>query len=583
MIKAHFNKRKFDYLSVAVILIAVTLLLSWIYKWNKIDMSAPLYYGGGDEMSSLVNAKIYETSSDNLQTDRLGAPYGAQYYDFPASLMHNFDLLTLKICVFLTGDAVLGNNINLYLMFYLLALISYAVMRELNVKRYISVLGSVAFAFSPFIQIRMAGHTQLAEAYFIPLSILMCVWFYMRDDIFCLNKQFFKNPRNYFMILFIVLIGNNGIAYYPFFTCYLLLVTAVAKWIKTHKFASALKCISAVIGIVLMIGINLMPYVIYTKQHGNLETIVRNGLLEAELYGMKIIQLFVPVNSSGSGFIKNIVTEYNNSAPLLNENFSSYIGLIGILGFVMLLLMLFYVGQKEEYKTLRFLAQLNLFMVFLAAGSGIGSMFAYFVSPLIRGYNRASIVIAYISILGLCIFLSSFKKRENKYSGAAVSVITALLLCFCIWEESMPYSGAIYNVNDYYSDRAFVEKIEENVESGSMIFTLPYHVYPEGGNDNDMPQDALFAGMIWSDTLKWSYGSPKGRDGDLYSQKIASLSCEDMVSQLTNDGFAGIYIDRRAYKEDALLQLEQELDVYCGTGKLVSDNGNLSFYKFNQQ
>ncbi len=577
MIKTHFNKRKYDYLCVAVILAAVTLMLSWIYGWNKIDMQAPLYYGGGDEMSGFVNAKLFEVQDSNFETDRLGAPYGAAWYDFPASLMHNFDLLTLKICVFLTGDAILGSNLNIYLMFYLAALISYAVMRELSVKRYLSVLGSIAFAFTPFVQSRMSGHTQLAEAYFIPLSVLMCIWLYERDDIFCLNKQFFKNPRNYFMILFIVLIGNNGIAYYPFFTCFMLMVTAVAKWIKTHKFAGGFKCVVAVLGIGLMIIVNILPYVFYVRENGSVAAASRDDIVQAETYSMKVVQLFMPMNSSGNKYVAQMIEEYNSSAPLVNENVTSYLGSLGVAGFVILLFVFMTSGKKQELPRLRFLSQLDIFLVLLAAGSGIGTMFAFFVTPLIRGYNRASVVIVYVSLLGLCIFLSGLGQRWNKY--VRTSVLTALM-CFGIWEQSMPYRGPMYNVDNYYSDRNFIEAIEDSVESGSMIFTLPYHQYPEGGAVNRMPQDALFTGMIFSDNLKWSYGGVKGRPGDLYCAEVAALPVEDMVERLKKDGFSGIYIDRRAYGDDERQALEAQLKACIGADCIVSGNGNLSFYKF---
>lgn len=575
--KIKLKNWQYDCICIAVILAAVTIMLSWIYSWGKIDMGAPFYYGGGDEMSGLVNAKLFETSGNNLETDRLGAPFGTAYYDFPASLMHNFDLLTLKICVKLSGDAVTGNNINIYLMFYLSAIISFFVMKELKVKRLPAVLGSIAFAFTPFVQSRITGHTQLAECYFIPLSILLCVWLYERDDIFCFNKQFFKNPRNYFAILFIILIGNNGIAYYPFFTCYLLVVTAVAKWIKTRRLSGGLKCIMAVAGIGLMLVINMLPYIFYVRENGSVEAAVRQPLIHAETYGMKITQLFMPMNASGNTYVADIMNRYNSNAPLVNENVTSYIGIIGVVGFVLLLLVLLVKSQRERLVRLRFLSQLNIFMVFLAAGNGIGTMFSYFVSPMIRGYNRASVFIAYISILGICLFLSELAERYNRYVVAGVS--TAFMV-FGIWEQSMPIGGQLYNVSKYYSDKEFFETMENSVEKESMIFTLPYHIYPEGGSKNDMPQDALFAGMILTDTLKFSYGGVVGRQPDIYCAETAAMPVKDMVEKLKKDGFAGIYIDRRAYTEDDLNTLENQLSQITGSNIIVSKNGDLSFFKF---
>jgi hypothetical protein len=53
-----------------------------------------------------------------------------------------------------------------------------------------------------------------------------------------------------------------------------------------------------------------------------------------------------------------------------------------------------------------------------------------------------------------------------------------------------------------------------------------------------------------------------------------------MVSYLKEQGFAGIYIDRRAYTSDEITALESELKEIIGHAPSVSENGNLSFFKF---
>lgn len=565
-----------DGLSIAIIILTVTLMLSWIYCWDIIDMEAPFYYYGNDEMTGIVNAKLFEQGLSVMETDRLGAPYSAEFYDFQASLMHNFDLLTLKLCVMISGNAVTGYNWNIYLTFYLLAIISFLVMRELKVSRLIGVLGSIAFAFSPYVSGRLVGHTQLAQAYFIPLSILLCIWLYERDDVFCFNWQFFKNPRNYFAILFIILIGNNGIAYYPFFTCYLLMVTAVAKLLKEKRILPALKCVAAVIGMVGVIGVNLLPYIRYVSENGTIEAAARQPIVQAETYGMKIVQLFVPLSSNGNNYIQGLMNDYNSNAPLVNENVTSFLGIIAIVGFILLLIYMLVKAENDGLKRMRFLGQLNIFLVFLAAGNGIGTMFAYFVSPMIRGYNRASIVIAYVSILGLCIFANELVKKYNKYIAYPIVAAVMALGIYC---QAMPNTSQLYNVGKYYSDKEFFESVENSVEKESMIFNLPYHIYPEGGYDDDMPQDALFAGMVHTNTLKFSYGGVVGRKSDLHNRETASLPYAEMVARLKADKFAGICIDRRAYSEEEIKELENQLLQLTDGNIIISKNEDLSFFK----
>lgn len=46
----------------------------------------------------------------------------------------------------------------------------------------------------------------------------------------------------------------------------------------------------------------------------------------------------------------------------------------------------------------------------------------------------------------------------------------------------------------------------------------------------------LFVGYLHSDTLKWSYGSVKGREGDSWNEEIGSLKADDMVKALKEAG-----------------------------------------------
>ena len=77
-----------------------------------------------------------------------------------------------------------------------------------------------------------------------------------------------------------------------------------------------------------------------------------------------------------------------------------------------------------------------------------------------------------------------------------------------------------------------------------------------------------------------SHGSVKGREGDSWNEEIGSLKADDMVKALKEAGFAGIYIDRRAYLAEQIEQLESDLTEATGTKPVISDNGCLSFYKF---
>lgn len=584
----HFKKCWMEYVSVVAVIGLIFLALFTGYKLWNMDISIPLKYDGGDDISAAVNAKMLLQQNWALSTDRLGTPIGADFFDFSANLMHNTGLLVMKFFVILSGNAFTALNLTFLSIFFMTGLISYFVMRELKISNWISVLASATFGVSPFMLMRGIEHIVLTECYFLPLSVLLCVWIYERDDVFAFDKTFFKNPRNYLAIFFMFLIANNGIAYYPFFTCFMLVVTAISKLAKTGKFRYVFKAMLATASICVFVVLSMLPGLIYSWTNGaNPAAIVRGGFAESELYGLKIIQLFIPVSNHGSSLLDKLITNYNENTWFLNENMTSYIGLLGIVGFIVLMIVLFIKKDSKVKERLGFLSELNIMLVLLGTTSGFGTIFSLLISDKIRGYNRISILISYVCILSAAIALDALYKRykddaAKKVKKYAVVVIGGLFGLLCVFETFPDGYVPEYDITkaNFTSDKEFVERIESEVPEASMIYQLPYHEYPEGGEVNNMADYHLFIGFIHSEKLKWSYGSIKGRESDVWNYDMSQLDTETMVDALKASGFAGIYVDRRAYEEDELTDLESTLSKKIGVTPIESNNGNLSFFKF---
>jgi len=581
--KVHIKRFKNEYVSIGILMTATLAILVFLFKLWEITPSVPIQYDGCDDMGLLVNAKMLATQTWNLSCDRLGAPYGTQFYDFTVNMFHNFDLILLKIFVLISGNPGIAVNLEYFSTFFLVAGISYLVMRELKITNWIAICGTLVFTFMPFIAMRGILHIVLTEYYFVPLSILLCIWIYEREDILVFNNEFFKNKRNWFVILFIILIANNGIAYYQFFTCFLLIVTALSKILKTKDFKVLLKSGVAIVGIVICMMIALIPAFIFNLENGaNKEAIVRQGIGSCEVYALKLIQLFLPVDDHNWPLFRAVISKYNNISYYINENTSSYLGIIGICGFLILIVMLFIKKQGKINGRLFFLAEMNIAMVLLGTVGGFSAIFAVLISNEIRAYNRISIFIAYVCILAVAFVIDAIYK---KYKKKFIIVIGVIVTLFCIWEQFPTNYIPKYEENyiNYYSDESFVATIEASVKEGAMIYQMPYHEYPEGGSVNAMADYQLFVGYVHSNTLRWSYGSIKGRDGsDWNNTAYSQITTKDTVEYLENSGFSGIYIDRRAYTDESLERLERQLIDVIGCTPVYSDNGNLSFFKFKE-
>lgn len=585
---SHFKRNWQEYASIVLMLLIITAGLCYFFNLPAFDFAYPIAYSGGDDMGMLVDAKMFSEQGWVLTTDRLGAPNGTQMYDFSSNLLHNAGLIIMKFFVFITGNAMTGFNLTYLSIFIIAGVVSYIVMRQIGINCWISSLTSAVYGLSPYMLARGVGHMVLVEAYFIPLSLLLCFWIMERDDVFRLEKGFFKKPVNYAVIVMALLIANNGIAYYPYFTCFILLVTGVSKWIKSKKASGFLKSVSMTALICLFLVLSLLPAKIYTMQHGaNALAISRAGFVETEMYGLKLIMLFMPRNGHGIDLFNRAIAMYDSNTTYLNENITEYLGIIAIIGFFILMLSLFINRDSLVKKRLGMLSELNIMLVLLGTTSGLGTMIAFLITDKIRGYNRISIFIEYVCILGVAVLIGSIADRikDNKKNVLYI-IITASTGAVCllsIWEGGgQPVSAETYAEinNTYDSDEKFVSSIEDSVEEGAMIYQLPYHEYPEGESQNEMWDYHLFTGYLHSDKLRWSYGSIKGREEDNWNKNISEMESREMVSELKKQEFAGIYIDRRAYTSQELETLEKELEKETGNKPVISDNGCLSFFKF---
>lgn len=86
----------------------------------------------------------------------------------------------------------------------------------------------------------------------------------------------------------------------------------------------------------------------YRIVHGGtgLEGRIRS-IADSETYCLKIIQLLLPVNGHGIRPLEKLIYAYNEYVPCVNENWTAYIGIVGAVGFLFLLVWLL---QEERTK-----------------------------------------------------------------------------------------------------------------------------------------------------------------------------------------------------------------------------------------
>ncbi len=579
-------KLNYDVALCAVLSIVALIIAAVSLGFAKYGVKIPFAYGGGDDFTGIASTKLIGETGWFWYNDKIGAPFGSNAFDFSANMLMNFDMLVIRVLFLFVKDAVTVNNIRYLLVFPMCAVSAFYALRSMRINRVLSSFGAVIFSLTPYIFYRNVTHFSLSACYFVPLSVLLCFWCCERDDAYCaFKKGFFKNKKNILSILFCLLIANNGIGYYAFFTCFFLCVAALCRLFSEKKLSTLIAPAFNICLIVAFSALALAPSFIYMLDNGTNPAAVVRNTADGELYSLKIAQLFIPINGHGIPLLQKVIDIYNSSMPLINENQGAYLGIAGIAGFLISLALLIKKDYKETEHSLFVLSRMNICAVVFATVGGFCSLMSL-VFHMLRGFNRISVFIMFISIAVLLMVLQNFYaeylSKCSKPKRVTACCIAAALGVLSAAEAVPDYgshdSAFEYYAAEYQSDKSFVEQIEAQMDENAMIYQLPYHATPEAGPQNNMNDYHLYAGYINSKTLAWSYGGTKGREGDIWNRNVASLPTEIMVQKICTAGFTGLYIDNRAYTDDQLADLREKLGSVLGTECITSENGNLSFY-----
>lgn len=577
---------------ICILLILVTcfgIMIPTLHIFDR-DIAVPYWFNGGDVLSEIANFAFADETGTWTKSDRTGAPFGV-YSNTQNTYTDNFGNITKIVLVKLLGNKFVAFNVYYLLLFPEIAIIAFLVMRSLKISHIMSFLGSITYAFLPAIFLRGQGHLVVSCYQFVPLGILLCYWIFTDDKFLNWSKGFWKYRKNIMAFIMVLLIGSNGMGYYPIFSCFLIVVTGVSCLVKNKRFSELIKSIKLCLGIAAVFFLNCAPYLFSRFSDTYADSFSRNPE-GAEIYGLKIIQLLLPISGHGIEPLQNIIDRYNSYAPLVNENHHAYLGLIGVFGLLMLLVVLF---TKTYDKRLVLFSELNIFAILLGTIGGFGSVISYTFFNMIRSYNRISVFIAFLTIASTCILCDKILchkvVKESRVKKIAAAICAVCVFSGALWEQCDGVGGQSRSIESISNTEqvvreidSYFDKVESEMGNGTMIYCLPYHHFPEGGSDHNMGNSELYIPYFFTDTMRWSFGSLYGTFGDRWDYGISQLPTEYMLEQLSICGFDGVYVNGNAYDAEELDLLLDELRENLDVEPLWDNGANyvFSMKKYNE-
>jgi phosphoglycerol transferase len=504
---------------------------------------------------------------------RIGAPETATLIDYPA--IGNIMVLILWVISWFTTSTPRIMYIYLILTFILDGVSMSLLLRKIKINKETAFVISSLFAFAPYHFYRYLGHSSLINYMYVPIAIYLAL-----NILGVIN-----NEKKWKIVICAILLGL-GYGYYYAFGLILLAVAYLVRFIRLEKKRKIVEQLWISVTVLTTVFLSLMPKIIYTILNGSNTEVGHRAFFEQEVYGLKIINLLLPVSYSRIEALRNITASYTTSgAPLVNENAHASLGFIGSIGFILLCLALIVSLTKKtkcegkEWELIDFLSLTTLVLVLMGAIGGFGEIFNWAITSQIRCYNRSSIYIMGLSLIMIAILMNKVECKKK-----SLSIILCIIIlgvgCFdqikiypANWQES-----GIKPSQEMY--KSFFTEVENSLDNGAMVYQLPYMDFPEAGAINGISDYKHFVAYLFTNDLRWSYGAVRGRNLVAKELNVDDGMTYKFLIGIRKAGFQAVYIDLDGYVDGG----KQIMEFYNGLGitPMVSGDGKLYVYDISK-
>lgn len=502
---------------------------------------------------------------------RSGFPFGSPSFDYPGSDAAN--LLLGKLLGKLLGTYFAAANAYFLLGFAATFAATFWVLRKFSIRRDVAFAASMLFAFTPYHFARLlVGHTFYTWYFVVPLYVYVG---------FTLLEPSRRLP-GYLKCCAALLLASCFGVYFAFFGALVILTCGLAASARLRALRPMLLAFGFCAAISIGVLCNLAPSAAYTAAHGKNPEVAARSPVETETYAMKLTHMLMPHQEHRIGKLREAAAHYAKSFPLLNNDGS--VGLAGLIGLVVLLVAFVRssAGAVPEPRIGVLVLLTGMTIVFSMVG-GLNTLFALWVTPLIRGWERFTIFVAFFAITAMAVVTSQLlqdKRVEKRWLPAAAALLALFLF---IEQTAAPGVYRAYaNSDSFVQDRAVVQEIEASLPARSAIYQLPYIDFPEVAPLHRLgPYDPL-TGFLNSRQLRWSAGGMKGREAAVFYKALAQKPMAEQIDTARKMSFAGIYVDRRGYADNGVGVLD-ELASLLGHGPdIYRKDGGIVFFKLDR-
>ena len=540
-------KVRFDFLGASITGLVTTCVLIWHMKLWNLHPNIPLDYNV-DSLLTLSGIRNMELGNWYFRSTQLGYPFGQQLYDFPA-ISDGLGLFFLWLGVRLGASAALVSNL-FFLSGYVLASITgFIGARILRVSVLSAVMVGFLFTFLPYHFQHGSAHLFLSWYWILPIWIALLIRQMTNSPL--IENQSLKSSSMIFVAVLGLIVGASGLYYAVFMLISLAFCLIYCN--ATSRRANIRPYVVLAISTFFSMAVQAIPVLLYQFRNGSNPEVANRTIYEVEYYSLRFIDLLLPITQHRIDSFSSFAKE-NISAFIPGEPYES-IGILGSLGIFLMLIALSRKGKEKSlgrHTIVKPLAFLFIFLVLFASTGGFGQMLATLGITHIRVWSRISIVLGFIALISVAIQLDEIKFYFKSKLKIVPIPITLALMTLGFFDTNPSISSTTYQetAQQWNNDINLVREVENKIGKNAKIFQLPVMKFPESSSIEQLTDYQPLRGYLHSETLFWSYGATKGREGR-WLNEISALSAEELITRVSDMGFDAIWIERRGYPEQA--------------------------------
>jgi hypothetical protein len=554
------------YLPYIVLIAVVTLTWCATYnRWSRSAWKTPIVYGG-DAVVEMAMAKALATGEIwpilPKHPAGLGAPYAANWNDFPTIEEPIFAWQGLLARLF---GLFAGSNLTVLSAHLLAAVSFYAVCRLLRYNPIWSSAGGILFGLTPYAFSRYLPHINLTFYWHIPWGLLVAWW--------CASAAVLTRRMIVISIIVALVHGTHSVYYSNMFLQFLAGAALISLFRRQGWRRIVFPIALGTIVVMTVLLMNVDTFYERIVSGPNPLAIVRNysGL---EIYALRPIEMLLPATHRLSALQEWAGRAYYSQTMLPGEMGSPYLGIICILTAGCLVLTAcrnILRGKAEIMWHGLGIAWICLYSIV----GGINGVIGAFGLHLFRCTNRFSIVILALLLLW---GVRQLSRISWPWPLPAKLGLAALATLLGVWDQTPP-SVSASRVRAIRAktedDRTFARTLESRLAPRAMVFELPVMAFPEAPPINQMQDYEHLRPYLYSHSLRFSYGSEKGREREEWQSEILQLGIPMFVRSLEQYGFSAVLINKKAYTDNgaALIRGLSEADrstVLAESADLVS-------------